>query len=77
MIINDKRETKTIRFDCVKIGEVFFDLAETEEFMMKTADINNYSDDHYNAVNLETGEYYYFSDNELVEKIKAVLTISY
>ena len=75
MIINDKREQKTVRFDSLVVGDVFFDVAETEEFMMKTDNISDYCN-NYNAVSLETGNYYYYRDNELVEIVKATLTIS-
>lgn len=76
MIINDVRKPKTTRFDCLKIGDVFYDTSELEEFLMKTPTISDYHDNHYNAVSLETGNLFYFTNEEMIEQVKATLTVS-
>lgn len=77
MIINDMRKPKTTRFGCLKIGDVFYDETDLEEFLIKTPEISDYHDNHYNAVSLETGSLFYFLNDDLIEQVKATVTISY
>ena len=76
MTINDMRKPKLLRFDCIKVGDVFYEM-ELNEFLMKIPMISDYHDNHYNAVSLESGYLFYLGNEEIVEQSKATLTVSY
>ena len=76
MYIKDNRKAKTVRFASIKIGEVFFDVNDTEAFCMKFEPIFDKDGDIYNAVNLESGSTYTFNDDEAVEQVVASLSVN-
>lgn len=70
MTVYDLRRTPTVPFDTIKIGEMFI---KDGFFVMKTESCDGHT---HNAVNLKTGELYYFmNDEECIKIHKAILNI--
>lgn len=75
--IPDREENNT--FDKIKRGELFIDHSnkngsDEEEVYMRTENVE-ICDEEFNAVNLHTGDLYYFEYEDTVEPIKATLNI--
>lgn len=73
--IPDKEENNT--FDKIKRGELFISTKHNcgdEEVFMRTENIE-ICDEEFNAVNLHTGDLYYFECEDNVESIRATLNI--
>ena len=76
MFIKDNRKAKTVTFAIFKIGEVFFDVNDTEAFCMKINPIFTLDGDVVNAINLENGNTYTFDGDEEVEMVSASMSIN-
>ena len=75
MYIKDNRKPKTKMFLQLSIGEVFYDIHDTESFCMKIDTISTKKED-INAINLQTGSTYTFNEDEEVEVVTATLNIN-
>lgn len=74
MRICDNRHTPTVPFSSILQGEMFTDV--DHDYMMKTESIN-YLGSNYNAVDLQTGQMYTFTDDYQCIKINsAVINIA-
>lgn len=74
MRVCDNRRTATVPFSSISQGEMFAD--GDGDYMMKTESIKHVGSD-YNAVDLQTGEMYAFTDDYQCIKINsAVINIA-
>ena len=76
MYIKDNRKAKTVKFINVKTGEVFFDVNDTGAFCMKIEVVRAMDCDFINAIDLETGNAYFFCDDEEVEQVSASMSVN-
>lgn len=76
--IPDREENNT--FNKIKIGELFIDHSDTngsgeEEVYMRTECVELEDETELNAVNLHSGELFYFDPEDAVEPIVATMNI--
>ena len=73
MRICDNRHTKTVPFSSISQGEMFTDI--DHDYLMKMEPIHHMCSD-YNAVDLQTGEVFTFTDGYQCIKVNAVINIT-
>lgn len=73
MKVNDSRNPSIVSFKNINIGCTFFD-TEIHSYLMRITDCESY-EGRANAVCLETGNLYFYGDNEKVVPIKAKVEV--
>lgn len=73
MKIHDSRKPSIVTFKDIRIGCAFFD-PERYSYLMRITDCKDH-EGRVNAVCLETGNLYFYGDNEKVVPIKAKVEV--
>lgn len=73
MKVNDSRNPSTVSFNNINIGCAFID-TERGGYLMRITECEDY-EGCANAVCLETGNLYFYGDNEKVVPIKAKVEV--
>lgn len=75
MTITFAKENKGVEFECLEVGDVFVEVADSEDVYIKIDEISN-EDRIINAVDLRTGMAVYIDSYERVELMEAELLVS-